>query len=168
MTNDQVHEELILWLHNLLGIVVIKDRQQADRPAKPYAMVDLANWGDLHENITKERYEDALNEAEEPIVRITPEIEREWAFLFFTYGDQPDVHVNRLKSAVHLPQVQEPLLALGLVVHEVGRANSVPELVGEVWEPRSQVNIVVRGISSETFDTHVIETHEFDTTGERA
>lgn len=168
MTNDEVHEQVILWLRGLLGIVVIKDRQQADRPAKPYGMVDLANWGNLDENITKERYEDGLNEAEGPIVKITPEVEREWGFLFFTYGDQPDVHMTRLMSAVLLRQAQEPLLVLGLTVHEVGRANSVPELIGEVWEPRSQVNIIVRGVSSESFDTPVIEQHEFDITGERA
>lgn len=167
MTNDQVHEELILWLHTLLGIVVIKDRQQADRPAKPYGMVDLANWGDLDENVTQLRYTDTVVD-DEPRVRVTPETPREWTFLFFTYGDQPDVHINRLKAAVHLARLQEPLLALGLVVHEVGRANSVPELVGENWEPRTQVNITVHGVSTESFETPVIETPEFTFTGERA
>lgn len=168
MTNDEVHEQVILWLHGLLGIVVIKDRQQGDRPAKPYGMVDLANWGDLDENVTTLSYADGVNLDNEPTVLVTPETPREWTFLFFTYGDQPDVHVNRLKAAVHLAQVQEPLLVLGLVIHEVGRANSVPELVGEVWEPRTQVNITVHGVSTESFETPVIETPEFTFTGERA
>lgn len=167
MTNDEVHEELILWLHDLLGIVVIKDRQQADRPAKPYGMVDLANWGDLDENVTTLKYTDIIVEDENRVL-VTPEVNREWGFLFFTYGDQPDVHMTRLMSAVHLSQLQEPLLRLGLVIHELGRANSVPELIGEVWEPRSQINIIVRGVSGESFETPVIEHHEFDITGERA
>lgn len=168
MTNDEVHEEVILWLHYLLGVVVIKDRQQANRPAKPYGMVDLANWGDLHENVDNLRYEDAVNQSNEPVVRVTPEMEREWGFLFFVYGDQPDAHINRLQAAVQLRQLQEPLLALGLVVHEVSRANRIPELIDEVWEPRSQVNIIVRGVSSESFDTFVIEQPEIVITGERA
>lgn len=167
MTNEEVHEELIVWLHSLLGIVVIKDRQQAERPALPYGMVDLASWGDLDEHETQLRYED-VETAEGPVVRVTPEVPREWTFLFFTYGDAPDVYMNRLKSAVHLPQVQEALLAVGLVIHEVSTANSIPELVGERWEPRAQVNITVRGVSSESFDTSVIEQHEFQITGERA
>ena len=75
--------------------------------------------------------------------------------------------MRKLQSAVHLSQLQEPLRP-ALTIHEIGAANSIPELVGEKWEPRAQVNIVVRGKSSDGFVIDVIEKHDFNYTGERA
>ena len=161
MNNVEVHERLIEWLGGLLGITVIKDRQQADRPALPYGMVDLANWQELSEHVDDVNFQDVGDD-----VIATPEIEIEWVFLFFIYGAQAENLVRRLQSAVHLSQVQEPLRP-NLTIHEVSAANSVPELVGETWEPRAQVNIVVRGKSADGFTIDVIEQHEINITGER-
>lgn len=161
MTNNEVHEQLIEWLGDLLGVTVIKDRQQADRPAAPYGMVDLANWRNLHEHVDDIRF------SGEEVVMATPDLEIEWVFLFFVYGAQGENLVRRLQSAVHLSQLQEPLRH-ALTIHEVSAANSIPELVGELWEPRTQVNIVVRGKSSDGFIVDVIEEHGFNFTGERA
>lgn len=161
MTNNEVHEQLIEWLGDLLGVTVIKDRQQADRPAAPYGMVDLANWRNLHEHVDDIRF------SGEEVVTATPDLEIEWVFLFFVYGAQGENLVRRLQSAVHLSQLQEPLRP-ALTIHEVSAANSIPELVGELWEPRTQVNIVVRGKSSDGFIVDVIEEHGFNFTGERA
>lgn len=161
MTNNEVHEQLIEWLGDLLGVTVIKDRQQADRPAVPYGMVDLANWRNLHEHVDDIRF------SGDEVVTATPDLEIEWVFLFFVYGAQGENLVRRLQSAVHLTQLQEPLRPL-LNIHEVSAANSIPELVGEKWEPRAQVNIVVRGKSSDGFIVDVIEEHGFNFTGERA
>lgn len=169
MTNNDVHEQLIEWLGSLLGIVVIKDRQQADRPALPYGMVDLANWRNLHDNVDDIEYltTETPNSEGKLEVKATPDLEIEWVFLFFVYGAQGENLVRRLQSAVHLVQLQEPLRP-ALTVHEVSGGNSIPELVGEQWEPRTQVNIVVRGKSSDGFIVDVIEEHGFNFTGERA
>jgi hypothetical protein len=173
VTNNEVHEQLIEWLGDLLGVTVIKDRQQADRPAAPYGMVDLANWRNLHEHVDDVKFVDVElppeDEDGDPIqaVKATPDLEIEWVFLFFVYGAQGENLVRRLQSAVHLSQLQEPLRP-ALTIHEVSAANSIPELVGELWEPRTQVNIVVRGKSSDGFIVDVIEEHGFNFTGERA
>lgn len=169
MTNNEVHEQLIEWLGDLLGIVVIKDRQQAARPALPYGMVDLANWNTIHDHVDDIRFETTTtpNSEGKLEVQATPDLELEWVFLFFVYGAQGENLVRRLQSAVHLTQLQEPLRPL-LHIHEVSGGNSIPELVGENWEPRTQVNIVVRGKSSDGFIVDVIEEHGFNITGERA
>ena len=169
MTNNDVHEQLIEWLGSLLGIVVIKDRQQADRPALPYGMVDLANWRNIHDHVDDIDYitTETTNTEGKLEVRATPDLEIEWVFLFFVYGAQGENLVRRLQSAVHLTQLQEPLRP-ALTIHEVSGGNSIPELVGEQWEPRTQVNIVVRGKSSDDFVIDVIEEHGFNITGERA
>lgn len=169
MNNGDVHIKLNEWLDDLLGIRVIQDRQQADRPAKPYGMTDLANWRNIHDNVDDIGYADSdtLNSEGNPEVVATPELEIEWVFLFFIYGAQGENLVRRLQSAVHLIQLQEPLRP-ELIIHEVSGANSIPELVDENWEPRTQVNIVVRGKSSDGFVVDVIEEHDITFTGERA
>lgn len=161
MTNLEVHERLIEWLTDLLGVTVIKDRQGKDRPSKPYGMVDLSNWRELQEHPRDIVYSGT------EIMTARPDIEMEWVFLFMIYGDGGDVLMRKLQSAVHLNQVQEPIRP-ALTIHEVSAANSIPELVGERWEPRTQVNIVVRGMSGEAFAIDVIEEHGFNFTGERA
>lgn len=169
LTNNDVHEKVIEWLGDLLGITVIKDRQQADRPPLTYGMVDLANWRNIHDHVDNIHYEQTgiPNEEGKLEIKATPELEIEWVFLFFIYGSQGENLVRRLQSAVHLSQIQEPLRP-HLIVAEVGGANSIPELVGEKWEPRTQVNIVVRGKSSDGFVIDTIEEHGFNITGERA
>lgn len=164
MTNVEAHEQTILWLGALLGFPVIKDRQGAARPALPYGMLDLANWGPIDDHATDLAYRDL--DADD--VEVTPEEEVEWTFLFFAYGPEGDAAVRKVQASRAVKAAVEPLERAGLVLHEVSRANSVPELVGEVWEARTQVNIVVRGMSSESFLTDVIEAHDFNFTGERA
>lgn len=161
MNNSEVHTQLNEWLVDLLGITMIKDRQQVDRPAPTYGMTDLVNFRPLHDHVDNISYEGDVD------VTVTPEYEIEWMFLCFFYGAQGENLARRLHSAVRLTQLQEPLRP-DLIVHEVSMANSIPELVGEKWEPRTQVNIVVRGKSSDSFATEVIEEHDFNFTGERA
>lgn len=169
MTNEEVHDQLNIWLSSLLGLQVIKDRQGVTRPAQPYGMTDLANWRDLSEHVDDVRYRDLATQNSEGKLEVeaTPDIELEWVFLFMVYGAGGEAAVRKLQSAVHLSQVQEPLRP-ALHIHEVSMANSIPELVGEKWEPRTQVNIVVRGKSSDGFVIDVIEEHGFNITGERA
>lgn len=158
-----------MWLNGLLGVTVIKDRQQAQRPPVPYGMVDLASWGEVHEQARDITFETTgVPNSEGKLEELaTPSIEMEWVFLFMLYGEQGEALMRRVQAGVHLSQIQEPLRP-NLVVHEVSRANSIPELVHETWEPRTQVNIFVRGMSSDSFVVDVIEQHNYDVTGERA
>ena len=159
---------MIEWLIALLGIEVIKDRQQEARPSV-YGMLDLANWRNLGQHAADYDYETLATENSEgfPEVRVTPDIEVEWVFLFMTYGTGCENYMRRLQSAVLISQVVMDLQP-DLVIHEVSGANSIPELIGETWEPRAQVNIAVRGKASDGFIVDVIEEHQYNTIGERA
>lgn len=158
MKNIDAHEELILWLGELLGLTVIKDRQGADRPAVPYAMVDLANWRDLSQHAAKIDYREStdLNTEGKRIVMARPDIEIEWTFMLFVYGPNADEYVRRLQASYHFSQVQERLIP-DIHIHEISAANSIPELIDEKWEPRVQVNLIVRGKASDEFVADVIE-----------
>lgn len=160
MTNQQVHEAVVRWLAALLGITVIKSHQSADRPDLPYAMVDLANFRELEDMPSqfKHRELETTNTEGNREVEVTPVVEIEWTFLVFTYGDSCEEKLRRVLSAVHLSQLQEPLRPQ-LTIHEVGQVNSVPELIGERWEPRAQVNLMLRGISSDGYVIDTIEEH---------
>lgn len=141
MTNKDLHELMIRWLSTLLGIVVIKDRQQGGRPQVPYGMLELANWRDLHEHIDRRRWTEDSVESDREV---------EWVFLFYAYGPTAADHVRRLQAAVHVDQAMEPVRPL-FSVHSVSAANNLPELVGQKWEDRVQVNIVVRGVVTTEF-----------------
>lgn len=168
MTNEQVHERIIEWLTALLGLVIYKDRQQMDRPSV-YGTVDLANWRNLSEHPADFDYNEtgALNSEGKPEIQVVPDIEIEWVFLFMVYGPGCDNRIRRLQTAVLVEQTMESLLP-ELVIHEVSSANSLPELVGERWEQRVQVNIAVRGKATDGFTVDVIDEHEYTTIGERA
>lgn len=160
MTNDQVHEALIGWLSGILGMTVIKDRQGQKRPSLPYAMVDLSNISEPRERPSDIKSEvlDTLNSEGLAEIKLTPITELEILFLVFCYGENGDEKLRRLKSAFHLSQVQEPLVP-GIVIHEVGNINRLPEFVNERWEARAQCNVVVRVVSNDGFVVDTIETH---------
>ena len=157
------------WLTPLLGVTVIKDHQSAKRPSLPYAVLDLANFRDLYQQPRDILYGQltTLNTEGEPEVEAVPDLEVEWVFMLMTYGPGCADRLRRLQSAVHLTQINEPLLP-HLVVHEVGSVNTVPELIGERWEDRAQVNITVRGTTSDGFKVDVINEPNIIITGERA
>lgn len=160
MTNVEVHEALIRWLSSIWGITVIKSHQSADRPALPYSMVDLANFKELEEmpSSFSHRELETLNSEGNEEIEVTPKVEIEWTFLVFTYGENCEDLLRKILGAVHLPQIQEPLFP-DLIIHELGQVNSVPELVGERWEPRAQVNLSLRGVSSDGYVIDTIEEH---------
>lgn len=163
MTNVEVTEAVITWLRGVLGMTVIKDRQSGTRPALPYAVLDLANFRDLHEHVTDFAWETLATPVPgtDPVKmqrKVTPLVEVEWVFLLMVYGPGGDQALRRLNAAYHLAQVQEPLMP-SLVVHEVGLVNTIPEFVSQRWEDRAQCNLIVRGVSSDGFVVDVIEDH---------
>lgn len=161
MTNEDVHEAINKWLKGLTGLTFIMDRQSIKPPAMPYGMTDLSIVRTLRQRVSDISYVETDVENSEGKLEImaTPVMELEWTFLVFCYGDNCEDVLRRVKMAMHLPQVQEPLMP-DLVIHEIGNVNSVPEFVNERWEPRAQVNLSVRGVSSDGFVIDTIEEHE--------
>lgn len=164
MTDDEVHEELIRWLSNVTGVTVIKAYQGIDRPEGSYLMVEKSTVEELSQRVEQLHYEElaSLNSEGLNEVQVTPVLELEWLMLVFSYGEGQSNALRKVKQAAHLKQIQEPLMPV-LNVHETGVINSIPEFVGERWEPRSQMNIMIRGISSDGFVIDTIEEHsQFD------
>lgn len=161
MTDDVVHGALVRWLSTVSGLTVIKDRQGIARPPRPYLMVDLTGSDLLSEHPQRIETEETetLNSADKREIMATPIFDIEWTFLVFAYGAGCETVLRRVRAATHLPQVQEPLLP-ALVIHETGRINSIPEFIGQDWEPRAQMNLMLRGRAEDGFVIDTIEKHE--------
>lgn len=154
MTNDQVQEALIRWLRQVTGITVIKAHQGVDRPELPYLMIEQGTVDELSQHPEQFHY----SENDDSQIEVTPVLELEWLMLLFSFGESGSNALRKIKQAVHLTQVQEPLMPV-LNIHETGVINNIPEFVDNRWEPRSQMNIMVRGVTTST-DGFVIDTIE--------
>lgn len=163
MTGNEVTEELVVWLSGIMAMAVVKDRQSVKRPPQPYCVVDLANVRDLNQHPRDIAYEELETENTEGKleVKATPEIEVEWTFLVQVYGEAGFDALRKVANATHLAQMNESLMPR-LVVAEVGTINTIPEFVGQRWEPRAQTNIMLRGTSSDGFVVDTIEEHSID------
>lgn len=149
------------WLTALLDVQFIQSHQSEARPALPYGVVQLVSAADVRELPHGVEWEtlDTENSEGMPEVRATPRIEREWTFQVQCYGDGCVTRMERVAAAVHLDQMQEPLLP-EYVIHEVGVVTYVPDLVSQRWEPRAIATVTVRGVSSDGFVVDVIESQE--------
>lgn len=163
MTGNEVHEELVVWLAGITKIKVIKDRQSIKSPPLPYIVVDLANVVDRDQHVTDIEYKEleTLNTAGKKEIEATPKLEVEWTFLVQAYGEAGFELLRRVAAAAHLPQMNESLMPR-LVVHEVSAINTIPEFIGQRWEPRAQTNITLRGITSDGFVVDTIEEYSTD------
>jgi hypothetical protein len=164
MTDDQVQEALIRWLASITGLTVIKADQGVNRPALPFLMVEKSLVDELSEHPEQIRFDtlESLNTEGFPEVKATPIVELEWLMFVFSFGEGQSAALRKVKQAVYLRQLQESL-GSGLNIHETGAINSVPELVNQVWEPRSQMNVMLRGVSDDGFVIDTIEeTQPFD------
>lgn len=153
MTNDQVQEALVRWLRQVTGITVIKAHQGVDRPELPYLMIEQGTVDELSQHPEQLHY----SENDDSQIEVTPVLELEWLMLLFSFGENGSNALRKIKQAVHLAQIQEPLMPV-LNIHETGVINNIPEFVDNRWEPRSQMNIMVRGVTSG--DGFVIDTIE--------
>lgn len=170
MNNDAVHAALTIWLKNSLDLVVIKDRQQAERPALPYGMLELANWRDLYQNYTDISFEELETENSAGLkeIKASTRNEMEWVFLFYVYGQNGHEYIRKLQAISRTNLATQALQDAGLQIHEVSAANNIPELINEKWEPRVQANIILHGIDADNgivIDT--IKEYEFIITGDR-
>ncbi len=158
MTFDEVQDELVQWLNLVTGVQVIAARQGIDRPATPYMVVEKQSFAELFERPSDLKWKEltSTNTAGLLELEATPVSDVEWTFFVYAYGDGSDVHLQKVKSAFHLSQMTEPMIPT-LTIHETGVMNSIPEFIDETWEPRFQMNIMVRGLSE---SGHVVDTIE--------
>ena len=50
----------------------------------------------------------------------------------------------------------------GLHIHEAGIINNVPDWINDAWEPRAQMPIYVRGVTTEGFVVDTIDDTSFN------
>lgn len=156
MKDREVHSAVVRWLSSLIEPKVIKAYQDTKRPSKPYVMVNMTAVAEVRVHAQFDDYADVDSD-----VIATPQIETEWRFSLHAYGDEPTDVLRPVRSAVQLAQKNEPLMP-GLIVHEVSLIRHIPEFVNNIWEPRAQMDLFVRGIVKDGFVIDVIEEHSFD------
>lgn len=155
MTDEEVQEALIEWVKPVTGVTAIKDRQGLDRPCETYMTVEIGPVIEIRERPTTTNYEKLVDTDE---VIATPNMEMEWTMLVIAYGKEGRNALRKIKQAAHVSQIQETMLPT-LKIHETGAINNIPEEVNNEWEPRSSLNVMLRGVSTDGFVIDTIERH---------
>jgi hypothetical protein len=163
MTDDGVHSSVVRWISSVTGATVIKAHQGGEAPALPYIMVNMIGRAEVREQAADIGYvETATNNSEgKKIVEASPNVEVEWRFSIHSYGPAPSDRLRPIPSAMKLGQVMEPLLP-GLVVHDVSQIRNVPDWIENGWQPRAQIDVMVRGFTNDAFDVDVIDEYSLD------
>lgn len=170
MTNDEVHSAVVRWIKAKTGVTTIKAHQSGPAPALPYVMVNDTGTAEVrrwHQSIEYTETiippdEDEEDGEEEKIVTAAPVIEMEWRFSVHSFGSSPTDRLRPIVSAVKVPQAMEPLMP-GLHVHEVSAIRDVPDWIENAWQPRAQMDIIVRGIIRDSVGAvDVIDEYSFD------
>jgi len=159
MTDDQVHSALVRWLAALTGATTIKTHQSGPAPAEPYIAVNLTGTVAVRQWAQTTEYEEAAPDTSEEFGEVTarPLIETEWRFSVHAYGPNPTSILRPVRAAYQLLQRHEPMLP-NLVIHEVSQIRNVPDWINEAWQPRAQMDIILRGVTRDGLVIDVIET----------
>lgn len=161
-TDRQAWDALVTWLRGIItGATVIKSHQSADRPAKPYVMVNYLSRSRVQPHPMNVEFTDTGidNSEGENMISAAPVMSVEWHFSIHAYGDDPTDLLRPIRSAIELPQKQESLRPL--MIHDVSpRDNRVPDFINKKWEERAQMDIYVRGYTRDGFIIDVIDTFE--------
>lgn len=159
MTDDDIHSALVRWLKALTGLTTIKTHQSGPAPSGSYIAVNLTGTVNVREWAQATEYEEAAPDSGEEFGEVTarPLIEVEWRFSVHAYGPNPTSILRPVRSAYQLLQRHEPMLP-NLVIFDVSQIRNVPDWINEKWEPRAQMDIVLRGITRDGLVIDVIET----------
>lgn len=161
MTDDEIIGKVVEWLATVTGRVVIQAHQSGPRPAVPYIMVNMTGTAEPRDQVQEVQYTDLDTENSEGLLEVeaAPVIEVEWQFSVHAYGATDALSTDLLRpvrSAVRLSQVLEPLFPT-FDVHRISQTRNVPEYVNEVWEPRAQMDVMLRGLTRDGFVIDPIE-----------
>ena len=157
MTDDEIIGKVVEWVATVTGRVVIQAYQSGPRPPMPYIMVNLIGTNKVRDQVQDVEYTDIT----ETQMQAAPIIEVEWQFSIHGFGATGAISTDLLRpihSAVELTQVMEPLWP-ALRVHRTSQTRNVPEYVNEVWEPRAQLDMMLRGLTRDGFTIDPIEQH---------
>lgn len=157
MTNDEVHSAVVRWIKQITGKTTIQDHQSGKAPALPYCMVNFTGMVEVREHPSEVEYEGETEITARPI------IEMEWRFSVHSYGPQPTDTLRPVVSAAKLAQVMEPMFP-ALVIHEISQIRNVPDWINNEWQPRAQMDIVLRGVTRDGHVIDVIEEYSFEFT----
>lgn len=169
ISNFELHNNVVKWVAAKTGITVILARQGAARPALPYIMVNFTGFDTTNYHPSEIEFEDVMVGADER-VKATPVQDGEWRYSLHAYcgsDSEPEDLLMPLHAYCRIPQAIEPLLP-DFVVSDVSQVRSVPEFIQNVWEPRAQMDLFLRGVARYGHIIDVIETVEYDINVERA
>lgn len=163
MTNDEIHSAVVRWVKAVTGITTIKSHQSGPDPALPYVMVNFTADAEVRQHEQTVEYTDTgiPNGQGQNKISAAPVIEAEWRFSVHSYGPAPTGVLRPIVSAAKLAQVMEPLLP-GLVIHEISQIRNVPDWINNRWEPRAQMDLIVRGLTRDGFVIDTIDESSFD------
>ena len=166
MTNDEVWSAVVRWVKAKTGKITIKSHQSGPAPALPYAMVNMTGAVEVRRHEQKIENEDADTGDMDtgdvyPPVTATPVIEMEWRFSVHGYGEDPTDVLRPIVSAMKLTQAMEPMFPT-LTVHEISQIRNVPDWINEQWQPRAQMDLIVRGIIRDGHVVDVIQEYSLD------
>lgn len=149
------HRTLNAWLAGLTGQKVIAARQGAPRPATPYLMTNITGVEPVSQ-VPRDVIHDATNVPDANGGTAESVTDIEYRVSVHAYGDDPTTLLLPLVGVKHLAQTMQPMAPWKL--HEVGRIESVPEMVNAEWEERAIVRLTFHGIHREEQPGDVAET----------
>lgn len=168
MTDDELHGRVVEFVARVTGVPTIQAYGSGPAPAGIYAMVNFTGSSAVrdHEQVieyTPSRDDedppvlDSGGDLEYPPITATPVIEREWRFSVHAYGGaRPSDVLRPIESAAKLSEILEPLFP-DVVLHDVSQVRYVPEWINNAWEPRAQVDIIMRGLTRDGFVINVVD-----------
>lgn len=159
MNDDIAHSALTRWLSSTTGKLFIQAYQSVERPALPYGEVRFLGSAAVRQNVQDFDWTDVDGQAS-----VAPIIEVEWRFSVHFYtedGERPSDVLQIVRSAAEVDQIREPLIPQ-LTLHQLSQVRNIPEWIDESWEPRAQMDIMLRGLTRNKFDVDVIEEYTFD------
>ena len=159
MTNDQVYNAVIQWIHLITGLHTQRAYTGIERPADNYIAVNLLAVEALSRKRAVVFAETGETTPEgKAETTVAAEIEKEWRLSIHAYGPQQDQALNRLADATEVFAARESLEPL--VPFSVSAIRTIPEKINGNWESRANMDFAIRGVVADGFLTETIETYE--------
>jgi hypothetical protein len=163
MTDDEVWSAVVRWIALVTSRVTIRSNEGSKAPALPYVMVNFTGMFQVrdHEQLIAYTETGETTPQDKPEISAAPVIEAEWRFSVHSYGSEPTAVLRRVVSASKVVQILEPMFP-ALVIHDVSQVRNVPDWVDNKWEPRAQLDLIVRGLTRDGFIVDTIDETSFD------
>ncbi|MBX4889773.1 phage neck terminator protein [Rhizobium bangladeshense] len=163
MTNDEVWSAVVRWIASVSGVTVIRSHEGAKAPALPYVMANFTGMAQVraHEQLIEYTPTGQTTPENKPEISAAPVIEAEWRFSVHAYGSEPTGILRPIVSASKVAQAMEPMFS-ALVIHDVSQIRNVPDWINNGWEPRAQLDLIVRGVTRDGFIVDTIDETSFD------